>query len=207
MRACACCDALTMEGEGASWAVCPACGWIDVPVVTGAEREELFVARRSFAGRDVDGAVSPRDEARARVEAMIEGAFVGVSAAGRVTMSEAYRRDFYGHGPSIEWDDGDRDWREIPAEVVEYFATRTGVFVFGNVEGFRYYLPAFMRYALRTRDGFGVVSALDKGSQAAARVAALDAGQRAAVVAFLRFVVEYDGGGEPAVRALRLWGG
>lgn len=241
-HACPCCGHRTLSVAPSSWLTCPVCYWIDAPAVTPGEQDALFVAQRSYraigaasadwlgavraplpdeaphpAWRPMDGvedigAPSPRERASAELVARIERAFADVPAAGRVPLRAAYRADYRGDEPDSDWDDRDTDWRQIPSDVLEYFAGRTNVFVFGNAESFRYYLPAYMRHALRTGQSSTAVGALDlplpPGTDPASleRVAALAAEQRETVAAFLRFVVDHDGTDAVAARAFdRIW--
>jgi uncharacterized protein DUF6714 len=74
----------------------------------------------------------------------------------------------------------------------------SGVFTFGNAEGFRYYIPAYMIHQLH----HGHPSALyaldlwpprDLGPEALDKVRILDQAQRSVVVRLLRFILDHDG--------------
>jgi hypothetical protein len=221
---------------------CPTCYWTDEPVVTGADRQSLFVAQRSFCairaaspswretvraavageepdpawrtlvGADDPAAPTPREHAAAKLVKRIEHAFAGVAPAGRTSLREAYRADYYTEPGDLDWRDDDTDWRRIPPYVLEYFDQRTSVFTFGNLDSFRYYMPAYMRQALRAGPGIGTTHALDlplppgTAPDTLEKVLALTREQREVVVEFLEFVLDYDGPDKAAQRALdRIW--
>jgi hypothetical protein len=238
---CLCCGFYTLsESPPGTWLTCPVCYWIDSPVENAATQNDLFDAQRSFLRMGasspawsesvraplasearssdwqpmegvIDG-VSQRDKARTATEAVIVAAFSGVSPAGRKSLRDAYRTDYHGGEPDIDWRDQDTTWQNIPDDVLEYFDSSTSVFIFGNVESFRYYLPAYMLYGLRTGRTSKAVSALDlkvpKGSapQELREVMFLDQAQRHAIVGFLRFVIDHHGPDKIAERAFeRVW--
>ncbi len=108
-------------------------------------------------------------------------------------------------------------WHELPDEVVE---TEYAALSFLSPAGFRHYIPAYMGFALR-RLGSGA-AAVDSTIWSLApdfyddpdlrdfvnsKLAALDADQAAAVVAFLMAVVELGDESEraDATKALRHW--
>lgn len=233
---CPCCGFATLPASSPSWATCPVCEWIDEPVEDEAGRERLLAAQRSYreigasdpdaiervrAPTDAErrGAVaieiadgpSPRELRRTALAQEIRAAFADVSGDGRKTLRDAYRADYF-HETKSEWDDRDRHWDEIPDDVLGHFGGATSVFTFGNVASFRYYLPAYMLYTLRTRAAKPTVYALDlrvpPNSNAAdlPEVAALTLAQRRAVARFLRYQLDGDPS-DAAARALeRVWG-
>lgn len=175
--------------------------------------EARAVDWRPCAGVDDPRTPPRRDRAAALLIGRIERAFDGVAPDGRTTLREAYRADYYGNEPDdLDWRDQDTRWTQIPLDVLEYIARRTSVFNFGNTESFRYYLPAYMRYSLRRDDAMPTKYALDLplppgvAPTSLERVAALTAEQREVVVAYLRFLLDFDGPDETAQRALdRIW--
>ncbi len=206
------------------------CGWTDIALDSPYDVNELYEAQRSYAKtgaserdsrvalraaepgeeRPADWSPLPgvaedrsrRDESRDTVVAAIRAAFADVSPEGRISLTQAYRADYY-RPPSgevgEEWTDYDERWSDIPAEVIDYFATRTGVFTFGNEVSFHYYLPAYMVRDLATRSTYA--------AQALARVpeaslAVLDEPQRAAARAYLQHILDFDGPDDGAERAL-----
>lgn len=234
--ACQCCGWRVLgEPTPGSYTTCPVCDWTDDALTTLAAREALYQARVCYAAtgassRDSQDAVrapapgevrvsdglvtlsnSPRAAAAAAAREAIVRAFGDVAPEDRVTLTRAYRADGYGSTPRIDWDDRDTDWRDIPGEVLDFFGNATSVFVFGNLASFRYYLPAYMLRAIETGDAMRVVSALDRKTPGttpawSAEVESLNPAQRAAVVGFLRFVVDFLGPDACAERALeRIW--
>lgn len=234
--ACQCCGWRVLdEPTPGSYTTCPICDWTDDALTTPAAREALYQARACYAAtgassRDSLDAVraaapgelrvseglvalsnSPRAEAAAAARGAIVHAFGDVPPGDRVTLTGAYRADGDGSTPRIDWDDWDSNWRDIPGEVLDFFGNATSVFVFGNLASFRYYLPAYMLRAIETGDAMRAVSALDRKTPGTtpewpAEVEALNPAQRAAVVAFLRFVVDFLGPDDRAERALaRIW--
>ncbi len=130
---------------------------------------------------------------------------------GRVSLGEAYRADYF-HPSKFDWDDHGTDWRQIPDDVLAYFANATNVFTFGNVASFRYYLPAYILLDLRA--GYPSITpyALDLRTSAETpfldreEVRILTPEQRAAVVLYLQYVVTFLGTDAQAKRALtRVW--
>lgn len=145
---------------------------------------------------------SRRDESRDRVVAAIRAAFADVSPEGRISLTQAYRAD-YDLPPSgevgEEWSDYDERWSQIPAEVIDYFAVRTGVFTFGNEVTFHYYLPAYMVRDLETRTLYAAEALAQVPT---ASLALLDEPQRAAARAYLQHSLDFDGPDDRAERAL-----
>lgn len=186
------------------------CGWEAEGHVRAPREEEAREAGwRPMEG--VVGGLSPKEREREALQAEIIEAFAGVSPEGRAGLCDAYRADNF-REMEIDWDDHDTDWRQIPDEVLEYFGFRANVFIWGNLKSFLYYLPAYMRYELRGGAAELVVFALDLRTKPEVpflereEVKLLDHAQRAAVVRFLRYMVERDWGGSSAQRALeRVW--
>lgn len=224
--ACPCCGYLTLDAASpGSWLTCPVCAWTDKVTAEPAAMDELIEAQRTFAriGASSPGwldqvrppttdearttgwgppAVSPRERERDELLARIEKAFADVTPEGRITLRQSYRGDYHGE-PDIDWDDDDRRWQDIPSYVLDYFGRGTTAFVFGNAEGFRYYLPAFMRHSLRGRHASPAVEALGRPEGAEA---GFSDEQRAVIRDFLRHVVTYDAPAPWAERALeRSW--
>lgn len=162
---------------------------------------ELFEARRAF------GAVaspSPREQEAAALIHEIEAAFADVGPAGRVTFREAYRADYFGDPPAgelgAEWTDSDQRWSDIPDEVIEYFAGRTSVFIFGNARSFHYYLPAHLAHDLRAHDGTAVDALLRAADE---QIALLTPDQRAVARRCLQHQLDFAGPDERVERAMK----
>jgi len=238
---CPCCGRRTLDAPApGSYLACPVCYWTDIELDAPAAQQALFEGQRSqqLVGvcdprwraavrparedepldpdwRPMAGLAAnegPRGRRAEQLLRTIESAFAGVGPEGRVTLRAAYRADYYGHDPDIDWDDHDTDWRAVPADVLDYFAGRTSVFVFGNELGFRYYLPAYMCHAVRTGSFLTTVLALDRKLAPGVRpeelpeVVLLDRAQRRANIEFLEFVLDFDGQDRWAQRALeRVW--
>lgn len=238
---CPCCGRRTLDAAApGSYLTCPVCYWTDIELDTPAAQQALFDGQRSQQLVGVcdprwSAAVRPAREdepvdpdwlpmaglaagegpRHRRAEAVlhaIDAAFAGVSPEGRVPLRAAYRADYHGREPDLDWDDADTDWRAVPGDVLDFFAGRTSVFVFGNERSFRYYLPAYLRQAVRTGSFSTAVQALDRKlapgapPERLAEVAILDRAQRDAVVAFLELVLAFGGPDEAAQRALdRVW--
>ncbi len=237
---CPCCGHQTLdEPSPGSWLTCPVCGWRDEGGACPASLENLFVAQRSYlrtgsSSEDVASSTrpplpdepkpdswrplpgvpdgpSPKEDACETVKAAVIEAFANVSPEGRVSLGEAYRADYF-HRSTFDWDDHDTHWRQIPEDVLTYFATATNVFTFGNVASFRYYLPAYMLLDLRLGYPSVTPHALDFRASTGApfldreEVCILDAAQRTAVVLYLQYVVTFLGPNQHAERALtRVW--
>ena len=228
-----------MTAPSASWLTCPVCDWTDAALDGPAMVNSLFEAQRSFArtgAASADGLArvrppaadearpvewhalpgvpdgpSPREAERGALVTLIANAFAGVSPEGRETLRRAYRYD-YDAEPDVDWVDDDTSWDRIPPYVLEFFGTTTNTFTFGNPQGFRYYMPAFMTHSLRTGSATTSVRALDlklapgHPPHELAEIQLLDGAQRRAVAAFLRHVVTYEAPAPWAERALeRIW--
>lgn len=240
LYACPCCGHRTLVAPSpGSWLMCEVCGWTDEGEEDPSHRERLFWAQREFlekgrcsweaeghvrAPREeeareaswrpmegVVGGLSPNEREREALAEEIVEAFAGVSPQGRAGLCDAYRADNF-REMELDWDDRDTDWRQIPDEVLEYFGLRANVFIWGNLQSFLYYLPAYMLYELRGGAAELVVFALDLPRNPKVsllerdEVKILSHAQRAAVVRFLRYMVERRGDGSFAQRALkRVW--
>jgi Cysteine-rich CPCC len=239
-HACPCCGHQTLdEPSPGSWLTCPVCGWIDEGGTDLASLERLFVAQRStlrIGDSSPEGSsstrppradelrssswlplpgvpdgLSPKEHAREVVQAAVLDAFADVTSEGRSSLGEAFRADYF-HPTKFDWDDHDTNWRQIPDDVLAYFANATSVFIFGNVASFRYYLPAYILHELRA--GYTSIApfALDLRPSAQTpfldreEVRILNPAQRAAVVLYLQYVVTFLGPDAQAERALtRVW--
>jgi uncharacterized protein DUF6714/cysteine-rich CPCC protein len=238
-QACLCCGHRTLIGQPpGTWLTCPVCYWTDIALDSTFHENQLLEAQwnylqcgaslpsyvekvraarpeevRAVEWRPLEGVIdtkSPRAKEQDRLEAAIRGAFSDVSGKGRTKLRDAYRAD-YDLEARFDWLDDESSWQRIPAEVLEFFGNATGVFNFGNIEAFRYYLPAYMIHQLRGGNP-SAIRALDLkppkdlGPQALDEVKILDEAQRAVVVRFLRFLLDHEGPDERIERALdRVW--
>jgi len=83
----------------------------------------------------------------------IQRAFRNVERGNGVTLHETEAIDFYGSDEerrNARAKDTDRNWQEVDDRWIEEFGGVGGL-SFLDEEGFRYYLPAYMTYWLRTR--------------------------------------------------------
>lgn len=240
LYACPCCGYRTLAAPSpGSWLMCEVCGWTDEGGAAPIDQERLFWAQREFlekgrCGWDAEGHVrapraeearevgwqpmagvigglSPKEREREALIAEITAAFAGVSPQGRATLRDAYYADNF-REMEIAWDDRDTDWREVPADVLEYFGFMANVFIWGNLKSFRYYLPAYLIYELRGGAAELVDFALDLRVDPSMpflereEVRMFDRAQRAAIVRYLRYVMAFDWGSSSAERALeRVW--
>lgn len=207
-HACLCCGQATLAAEPpGTWLTCPICGWTDIALDNRYAENQLEEARRAFArvgeSASVSNSPSPRELEAATLIQEIAAAFAYVSPAGRVTLREAYRADYFGDPPAgelgAEWTDRDRRWPDIPGEVIEYFAGRTSVFIFGNARSFHYYLPAHLAYDLRAHGETALDALLQADDE---RVALLTPDQRAVVRRYLQHLLDFTGPDERVERAL-----
>jgi hypothetical protein len=228
-NACPCCGYRTLVGASPSpsWETCPVCWWTDDDTTSAARTDELIRAQAAFAQ---DGAsepcwrgmvraptpdeprdpgwrphqgMSPRALLRADLALALRKAFGEVSPGERLGLRETYRRDFQAE-PDIDWNDGDARWPEVPGAVLDYFGNSSSAFTFGTLDDFRYYLPAFMHRSLDRDRPLAALMALAAPGHPE-RVAALDEGQRAVVVAFLGYVTTYFPESAWADATLRRW--
>jgi hypothetical protein len=160
---------------------------------------------------DAPSGATPRELAAQAVRTQIHEAFANVSPEGRITLTASYRHD-YDTLPKIDWDDHDRDWTEIPADILDFFGRGATPFIFGNEQSFQYYMPAFMVRSIDVQIPLAAVHALDaplapgRSPHEVPIVRILDAGQRAAIVHFLEYVALYEAPAPWAERALdRIW--
>lgn len=232
---CPCCGHRTLAAPTPSWATCPVCFWTDEDCVDPALLDQLFHAQRAFqhfgasaerwraavrapVGDEAPPAAwqplpepSARQVERAALVGAIRAAFADVDDRGRPGLTETFRLDYHSE-PDVAWDDQDRGWAQIPGEVLDYFGTGTTVFTFGNLAGYRYYLPAFMLRSLATEVVLTAARVVDLPLRAdqdpteLPEVQSLTAPQRAAVAGFVRYVVRYHRPAVWAERALaRIW--
>jgi hypothetical protein len=147
----------------------------------------------------------------AEIIACIESAFDGAPRA-ETSLRQFLLTDGDGMSGDIsgrQWEASGRQrvdsiWQEIPDMEIEAGA---GLLAHMDAGEFRYYLPAYMRYAVAHRaswesDVLGMTVSslcpseknLARRAYAIAQYAALDAAQREAVVRFLAFVAQLDDG-------------
>jgi hypothetical protein len=203
-HACLCCRQPTLAAAPpGTWLACPVCGWTDIALDTRYAENQLDDARRAHAGASASAWPPRRQQEAATLVREIETAFAHVSPAGRVSLREAYRADYFADPPAgelgAEWTDADHRWSEIPDEVIEYFAGRTSVFIFGNARSFHYYLPAHLAHDLRTHQRSALEALLRADD---ARRALLDPSQREVVRRYLQHLLDFTGPDERVAEAL-----
>jgi hypothetical protein len=203
-HACLCCGQRTLAAAPpGTWLTCPVCGWTDIALNSRYADNQLDDARRAFDGTSTSASPSRRQQEAATLIADIEAAFAEVSPAGRVSLREAYRADYFADPPEgelgAEWTDVDHRWSEIPDEVIEYFAGRTSVFIFGNARSFHYYLPAQLAHDLRTHQRSTLDALLRADDE---RMALLDPRQRQVVRRYLQHLLDWTGPDERVTDAL-----
>jgi hypothetical protein len=241
--ACPCCGCRTFAAPpSGSYIVCPVCVWEDLPPLDLVrEGISLHRAQRSFLAT---GAADPRyrDAARApepheqrpagwqsideTIETLtgeIAAAFADVTREDGVTLHEADVLDGYGSDEqraAARRLDTDRHWSEVEQTAIERHPSAAN---FLDAKGFRYYLPAYMSWALRnydTTDSAAIGSLLstlstrwEKDSRPGVapipdpeRCPLLTDAQAQTVCRFLRFFAAYSDSGldvEHAQQALR----
>jgi hypothetical protein len=169
--------------------------------------------------------VSNEQEFESRRRALlaeIEEAFDGVSREDGMTLHESIAIDDYKSEEeqrAARLLDTEKRWQDIPDDEIE---GRESALSFFDAKGFRYYIPAFMTYALKHwGDDWGVTlsfcqSRLTRESQKSlrksepasiARKFDLNVAQCRAIARFLRFIVDFDVSmAEPAnVEAVEKW--
>jgi hypothetical protein len=144
---------------------------------------------------------------RGALVAEIEAAFDGVAREGGTTLHEAGAMDDWKSAEeqrAARRLDGEARWQDVPDEDI---SARDSALSFLNAKGFRYYVPAFMLYALRhwAEDSDSVLSSCkyhllhlpstslrqSEPSRIAARYQ-FTAAQSRAVASFLRFALDFD---------------
>ena|SRR5579862_3539443 len=143
------------------------------------------------------------EQRRARLIQQIRDAFAGVGREGGVSLHETAISDEFGSDQyraearaAARAIDTERAWEDIPAADIERFVN---ILAFGDPIGYRYYLPAYMGWALENYEGSGSTSvnsaiyALGR-SDDRERYALFDLEQCRAICAFLRFMAEDTAG-------------
>ncbi len=196
MLKCLCCGIRTRSagaiGDKEASEACSVCGWVDIPLDTREAQDLLVEVKAAYEGQ--------RSVAAEAVRVAVRSAFADVSPGGRVDLRRAVRRDYYGEDvalPVADWADDDQHWWDIPDRVLDLFDQRSSVFSFGNAASFRYYLPAYLSLGLRTSPEVGVralslAHVIDDGEVLRDPLSLVTEDQRAAAVAFLNWVVEYE---------------
>jgi hypothetical protein len=128
----------------------------------------------------------------------LEAAFAGIRLEGGTTLHEALAHDDHADADALaaaRAEDADVPWTEVPDVEIEF---NPGIFSFLDFNGFRYYLAAYMRWAVRHFDVSDsassdyVIYALDpRGPLWAQKLAYFECfsdPQRRVIAKFLRFM-------------------
>ena len=128
----------------------------------------------------------------------IERAFDSVARGGGITLHEAVAMDDYASDEErarARLLDTESRWQDVPDGVIEREYT---VFSFLDDAGFRYYLPAYMTWALRNLERTQSVSldstiyALEPSSYFPQRSGLFNHAQARAILHFLEWIVQTD---------------
>ena len=141
-------------------------------------------------------------EARETLIAEIERAFDGVQRGDGVTLNQTCVLDDYGdeeEQAKARRKDTDNRWQDVPKAKLEWHSCAVAM-SFLDAIGFRYYIPAFMRWAVRCYDlprseaPGNIISGLDPGELGdslyeynMSRFRILNEAQATAVAHFLQF--------------------
>ena len=219
---CPCCGYQTyVAAAGGSMQICPVCFWEDAPGdswYNKSNQVSLFIAQENFAEfgaverkylnlvREPLAAEARRPEwlsgnqLKEKIVEMIHAAFGDVLRDGGVSLYQAEALDDYAEEAEFkaaERKDPEVRWQDISSEKIGKFHMSL---VFFDDKGFRFYLPAFMIYALDSfdpthgnMDADGVLFATsDPHGYHKENFEILTPSQMEAVAAFLKFSHLYD---------------
>lgn len=131
--------------------------------------------------------------------AEIREAFSEVSRGNGISLHEADIIDSYGTETARKKArelDTDTCWWEVPSELLDKF---NGALFFMDAEGYRYYLPAYMTYGLKTYAASTLAmdvvltTLFPTSEESFKRFSLLDARQKKAVARFLWFIATETG--------------
>lgn len=187
---CPCCGYRTFVlAYGWTTQTCPVCMWTDVPGdypdnkgIPVAVGQKNFLTAGAFEPGYHEAVRAPLpeearsphwlslEESRVKVLALIEQAFADTTREGGTTLHQMDVLDDYGSPGDLEEAaklDTESTWQEITDLKLSNFACSM---VFLDANGFRFYLPAFMRFTLAnwkdgaaTCENMGVIYALSAG--------------------------------------------
>lgn len=221
---CPCCGYRTYDRPaGGTMQLCPVCCWEDAPgeyqynssnSVGLAAAQYNFLAMRAAEPDFIDDVRAPLPEEarspdwisiedfRLKLIEMIEEAFLKTRLEGGVTLHQSLEFDCLGY-PSDAMlaeaaaKDPEERWQDIPAEKISRFAGWSWSVIYLDALGFRFHLPAYMRYAMSTirrenlhSEADGIMFRLEDGpdsSWAKDKIVLLNSPQRECVAAFLHF--------------------
>ena len=132
----------------------------------------------------------------------IRSAFIGTKLGDGISLNMTEYHDSYGGETKFKTlakHDERHDWQSIPDQVLEQF---TVTFAFTDINGFRFYLPAYMTWTLKnhlTSDsiiGDFTIYAIDTGHhlfENRAMTSVFTRDQLACMVEFLKYCLKHDG--------------
>lgn len=214
---CPCCGYRTyVLPKGGTMQVCPICFWEDLSsdeyrfgMLTVEAAQKCFFEKGACEGRYRDAVRAPLadearspawfsyDDLRAGIIRWIETHFEDVTRDGGTTLYQMRVLDDYGSPEDLKEAaklDPESTWQEIADPKLSNFACSM---VFLDANGFRFYLPAFMRFTLAnwkdgaaTCENMGVIYALGRGPQGFHREAfeMFSQSQMEATAAFLWYI-------------------
>ncbi len=221
---CPCCGYQTyVAPAGGSMQICPVCFWEDAPGESwynNSNQVSLFMAQENFAEfgaterkyrslvREPLAAEARRPnwlsghQLKEKIAEMIDAAFGDVLRDGGVSLHQSWALDDYAEEAEFkaaERNDPELRWQDIPSDKIDKFHMSL---VFFDDKGFRFYLPAFMIFALDSFNRtFGSMD--DDGVRFATsdphgfhkdHFEILNPSQMEAVAAFIGFSRLYDNG-------------
>jgi hypothetical protein len=150
-----------------------------------------------------------QEEERKRVIAVIVEAFRNVRREGGITIHEADAIDAYGcyEDPAIARErDDETFWQYVPGDKIEKLSE---VFPFLDDKGFRFYIPAYMKWTLENLRSGGnscgsTVYSLSANNKK--KFVIFNAAQSAAILDFLTFMATYEDDGDAKKAIERYWG-
>jgi len=204
--------------------ICPVCFWEDAPGeypynvsnktslpqaqlnyarMAACEQEYFELTRLPLPEEARPGGWLSFEETRKSLIGEIEAVFEDVLLDEGITLHQSVEFDCLGYPP--DWllaeaamQDPETRWQDIPAEKISRFS---GSMIHFDGKGFRFHLPAFMRYALQVASdrtwghSDGVMFALHYGPEdgySKKGIALLSAGQKQVISKFLQFFASSD---------------
>jgi hypothetical protein len=219
---CPCCGYQTyLEPTGGTMQICPVCFWEDAPgefLYNRSNETNLFTAQENFTEfgaterkylnlvrEPLPAEVRRPDwlsgnQIKAKVAETIRAAFGDVLRDGGVSLHQADALDDYAEEAEFkaaERKDPEYRWQDISSDKISKF---NGSLTFFDDKGFRFYLPAFMIFALDSfepthgsMDADGVLFATsDPHGFHKEHFAILNPSQMEAVAAFLKFAYLFN---------------
>lgn len=229
---CPCCGYMTLyEQPPGTYLVCPICFWEDRGTPYGLSNAQRNFLEFGAVDRRWLGQVRSPTEQDRRIPnwrsldawaavvkpvviQQIEKAFEGTIREDGVTLHEAAENDYWGGSfhpyPEVRSLDTDTRWQDVPDAWLDRYYSG---FHYLDMKGWRYYIPAYMRYWLKCykisdSNALGMVYTftLSKDERHRERqlsyFQSLTENQSKAVCQFLRFVATFDDWDSTAQQAL-----